>query len=249
MKPPPLPLRQGPLIMEVIGVAGSGKSSLAAALVEGHEDWILEGPLQMRNTRHLRRAMHGVARLGRITAVNLSRRRLLSWRESKYVLYVMEWSRHLRSMPTQDSRVIVLDQGPVYVLARFGTADVPIAGCEPASEWWRGITANWADTLDVVIALEAPDSVLWERVTTRDRSHEALDRGRSAWSTFAESYRRSFATVLAAMERPDGPQILRYDTSRMSTDEIARHVTESVGAVWSHGERSLGAADDGGDAG
>ena len=119
----------------------------------------------------------------------------------------------------------------------------------PATNSADGIWLPGEERAGVVIALDAPDSVLWERVTTRDRSHEALDRGRSAWSAFAESYRRSFATVLAAMERPDGPQILRYDTSRMSTDEIARHVAESVGAVWSHGERSLGAADDGGDAG
>lgn len=221
--------RPEPLIIEIVGVAGSGKTSLARALSEGHDGWRLDGPLQMRNRRHLAVAARSTPRLGRIAAANLSQRRRLTWKESKYLLYVMEWQRHLSSTPAADHDVIMLDQGPVYVLTRFGTSVVPIAGCEPGSEWWRGRVGEWAYVLDAVIALDAPDPVLWERITARCRSHEALQRGPSAWSDFADSYRRSFATVLAAMESPGGPRVIRYDTNTMSTAQVAEDVADRLG--------------------
>ena len=170
-----LPLRpphSRPLIIEIVGVAGSGKSSLATAVVDVHEGWQIEGPLEMRNVRHLRHAAHSAPRLGRIMTANLSQQRRLTWKESKYLLYVMEWNRYLSSTPTRERKAVVLDQGPVYVLTRFGTADVPIVGCEPGSRWWRDNTARWADALDIVVALDAPDSVLCNRVASRNRSHE-----------------------------------------------------------------------------
>jgi len=238
MSSAPRPQRTGPRVIEIIGVAGSGKSSLATALADAHEGWHIEGPLKMKNRRHLRHVAHGSPRFARIMTGNLSQRRRLTWKESKYLLYVMEWRRHLASNPGRKSGVIVLDQGPVYVLTRFGTADVPIVGCEPGDPWWNDTVASWADTLDAVVALDAPDPVLWERITSRTQSHEALDRSRSEWSTFADSYRRSFATVLNEMNGPGGPQILRYDTSTMSTVQIAVDVADRLAVGWGDGQEA-----------
>ncbi len=238
MNSAPRPHRTGPRVIEIIGVAGSGKSSLATALADAHEGWHIEGPLEVKNKHHLRRVAHGGSRLVRIMTGNLSQGRRLTWKESKYLLYVMEWPRHLASIPERESEVILLDQGPVYVLTRFGTADVPIVGCEPGDRWWNDTVASWADTLDAVVALDAPDPVLWERITSRAQSHEALDRGRSEWSTFAESYRRSFATVLNETDGPDGPLILRYDTNTMSTDQIAADVADRLAVGWGDGQEA-----------
>lgn len=238
MNSAPRPHRTGPRVIEIIGVAGSGKSSLATSIAESHEGWRIEGPLEVKNKHHLRHVAHGGPRLTRIMTRNLSQGRRLTWKESKYLLYVIEWRRRLASIPGWKSDVIVLDQGPVYVLTRFGTAEAPIVGCEPGDPWWNDIVTSWADTLDAVVALDAPDSVLWKRITSRAQSHEALDRGRSEWSTFAEDYRRSFATVLDEMDGPGGPQILRYDTSTMSTVQITADVVDKLAVGWRDGQEA-----------
>ena len=63
----------------------------------------------------------------------------------------MEWSRWLATAPAHSSGVTVLDQGPVYALARLGLLTPPLRGTEPSSAWWGDMTAHWAGALDAIV--------------------------------------------------------------------------------------------------
>ena len=60
----------------------------------------------------------------------------------------------------------------------------------------------------------------------------------AALTDFADGYRRSFTTVLAAMEGSDGPQVIRYDTSTMSTVQIAADVADKLAVGWCDGQEA-----------
>jgi hypothetical protein len=182
----------------------------------------------MREPGHFLLVAHGIPRLAWLLKRSFAMRRTPSWTELKLVIYLMEWSRRLARTRGHDSKATIMDQGPVYALARLGHVDPPVAGTEPHGDWWTAMVDTWAECLDAVIWLDAPNDVLWERVNTRSQAHEIKDTSQGAAMTFVDRYRASYERVLSAMERPGGPLVLRYDTSRLSPEDIGADAIEQL---------------------
>lgn len=216
------------LALEIAGVAGSGKSTLARAVCADSPDRRLDGPLRLRNLRHLPYVTHSIPRLVPLLAHAARAQRWPTWTELKLIVYLMEWTRWLTRNPAYRTGVTVIDQGPVYGLARLGHADPPVAGTEPSSDWWASTTTSWAAALDAIIWVDAPNEVLWDRVNTRVQGHEIKGESRAAGMAFIDSYRASYEHVLLSMAGPTGPAVLRYDTSTQSAQEIASDVLKRL---------------------
>jgi hypothetical protein len=52
-------------------------------------------------------------------------------------------------------------------LLRHGLSNLP----DIASKWWEHVCSDWANLLDMVICLDAPDAILLQRNRTREKSH------------------------------------------------------------------------------
>lgn len=208
------------LAVEIAGVAGAGKSTLASLLTE-RGFGVLDDTLRVREPRHLgmiTRSVWGIAGLSRQW---IATRRLPNWTELKLIIYLMEWDKRLTPTKNPEATVMLLDQGPVYALARLGHIRPMIAGTEPHGDWWSARIDAWADCLDVVIWLDAPNDTLRGRVNTRSQEHQIKGAPGAEASDYVERYRASYEQVLAAIERPGGPLVLRYDTGRLRAAEIA----------------------------
>lgn len=222
------PAQAQPAVVEIAGVAGSGKSTLARVMCVNRGFGSLDDTLRMREPCHLRLVAHSVPRVAWLLKGSVATRRTPSWTELKLVIYLMEWNRRLARTRGHHSKATIMDQGPLYALARLGHLDPPVAGTEPRGDWWTATVGTWANSLDAVIWLDAPNDVLWQRVNTRAQAHAIKGTSPEAAMTYVDRYRVSYERVLSAMDRPGGPLVLRYDTSRLSPEEIGSDAIEQL---------------------
>lgn len=215
-------------IIEIAGVAGSGKSTLASTLCGTRNLGVLDDTLRMRDPRHVLLAAHSLPRLAGLFTGWIAGPGRPTWTELKLVIYLQEWRRYVSRRSRPASKILVMDQGPVYALARLGCLEPQITGTEPHGRWWASTSEAWSKRIDAVLWLDAPNDVLLQRVNARAQAHQIKGQSDRVGLDFLDRYRASYDSVLAAFEGASGPRLLRYDTSSMSADEIASDAIERL---------------------
>ena len=82
-------------MVEIVGVAGAGKSTLSRAICQ-HDRACQLGPfLDVGRLAHTPYVLHSLIGLIPLVIAGLSRQPRMSWREIKLVIYVSEWRRYL----------------------------------------------------------------------------------------------------------------------------------------------------------
>jgi hypothetical protein len=210
-------------LVELMGPAGAGKSTVFQSLL-ARDPTILKTPTVWRK------------RYAAIVAVNfvgvvatLIRHGVIKpeggTEQLGVMMYVQALPRVLRQLGSAGNSAIVFDQGPLFLLTRHDFMD------EPLVTWWNRMLDTWAPLLDMVVRLDAPDTLLRERINTREKSHALKGAGdRSALDVLRRSrqvYERALEAVAA---RPGGPMILRFDTSTRCADEIADAILSAIHA-------------------
>lgn len=217
----PAPL-SGDERVEILGVAGAGKSTLATRLARGAGVTTADF-IHTRRPSHLLQVVRGIPRLLPILATGLTRSPRMSWREWKLLVYVTRWRSFLERR-TPPGTVLLFDQGPLYALVRL-EAEGRSFTTRPAFERWRDeMVEGWANELSAVIFLDAPDAVLWDRINERAQDHKTKGEEAKAGFRFLARYRRSFEDILGRIEELDGPSVFRFDTSSSSESQIAEKV-------------------------
>lgn len=224
----PAPVGRGPATLsggervEILGVAGAGKSTLAARLA-GAAGVEMADFIHTRRPSHLLQVVRGIPRLLPILAAGLTRPPRMSWPEWKLLVYVTRW-RSFLGRRTPPGTVLLFDQGPLYALVRLEAEGKPFTTRPAFERWGDEMVEGWADELSAVIFLDAPDTVLWDRINERPQDHKTKGEEAKAGLRFLGRYRRSFEDVLRRMEELGGPRIFRFDTSSMTAPQIAEKV-------------------------
>lgn len=216
-------------VVEIVGACGSGKSTLTRALTDRDPAHQLEEFLQFKKLEHLKLSLRSLPGLAKLLVGALRARRLPDLTELKLVIYLMVWHRRVRRRPTSGTRLLIIDQGPVYALATLRRTSPPVPGTEPDGRWWKSMVAHWASSLDAVVWLDAPDDVLWERVQSRSETHEIKGQPKESGIDYIRAYRASFESTLDEFEDLGGPAILRFDTSRCTPDRMLPEILERMG--------------------
>lgn len=206
-------------IVEIVGVAGSGKSTLTRELRAEHGCHVADS-LHTRIPAHWPYVAHGIPGLLPLVAASARDRPLPSWDELKYVLYVAEWHRFLRDRAGTRG-TILLDQGPTFGLARLLWGRSPFTRSARFESWLRRMAERWALELDAIVVLDAPDETLLARINTRGQKHDAKGAPVGKGLELIERHRDAYARVLSLSEALRRPRLLRYDTARMPPAEIA----------------------------
>jgi shikimate kinase len=207
--------------IEVVAVAGAGKSTLSRTLGERYSDCRTAEPFSARAPGHWPRLAHSLPRLVPLLARTTWSRPSLSWDEFKAVIYVSEWDRLLRTRARYRSGLTVLDQGPIFSLARLLWGGKPVTRSRSFRAWLERMLECWSAELDAIVWLDAPDPILLDRIRHRDQRHEARDKPTPEALELIASHREAYRQLLARIERLGRPQILRFDTSCTSPSEIA----------------------------
>ena len=211
-----------PLVAEVIGPAGAGKTTLLRALSQ-REKRIVPGirlpkrvsiPVLIRDTitfspTFLRHYRHS---------------RWFAWGETRSMVYVRGWHQVLKHYVRGNDSVTVLDQGPIYRLALLREFGPEFTNSDVYNNWWNSMPNQWAATLHLVIWLDAPDAVLFQRLNSRTEEHRIKGQPEQDAYRFFGRYRTSYQQVIERMKASDGPRLLSVDTHQTPVDEIVDRV-------------------------
>jgi len=209
-----------PLIVELVGPAGAGKTTLSRVLSQRDEKILTAAEIELRKIEHIPIFVANVPFLLSIIFSRSRSGRSFTWEELKYIVYLRGWSRLIRQQALNNGTVILLDHGPVFKLATlnaFGPERLKSKGFE---DWWRNMLYQWAYTLDMVIWLDAPDTILMERINNRDQRHAVKEKSEQEVANFLACYRSSYEQILTKLIANGRPRLLQFDTNQASLEQI-----------------------------
>ena len=227
-----------PLIVELMGLAGAGKTSTAADL---HQlgGGIARGDFP--DVHKLRSAQFFVVNGIVLTPLLLRLRRenglRLTRRQAAWMMILTGWPALLQRAPSNDTSVIIVDQGALYMLAELRSYGPECLKGRTAAEWWVTMYCRWARTLDLVIWLDAPDAILMQRIRKRHCGHWAEDKPDDQVVQFLSRFRAGYEHVIGEMAANNGELlVVRIDTACAPKDEVVAQVLSLCG-LQANGQR------------
>lgn len=228
--------------IELVGPAGAGKTTLVASLAQ--LGFRCRPPAPIPTSAYLRHALSNL--VAHVPAMARARTPT-GWPELRSAVYLSAWLDELSLREDEVSlreeelspapplaegggEVVVYDHGPLYRIATLGWFGRP-----PCQAEWRGQRGEraarlWADALDLVVLLDAPDDVLIERIERRDQDHLVKGRPETEARAFLARYRSAFDEIVARFDPATGPTVLHLDT-RTPPHQLARAVANALSKV------------------
>jgi len=209
-----------PLVVELIGPAGAGKTTLARALSQRDEKILVAADIQLRKMEHILFFIGHAPFLLPVFVRRFRYGRGFTWEEIKAMVYLEAWPHVLKQEATHSARIILLDHGPIFKLATLNAFGPERLKCQGFEQWWDDMFKQWALTLDMVIWLDAADTNLVERINTRSQRHLVKGQSEQEATKFLARYRTSYEQVMEKLRSHGGPKLLQFDTSQTSIDQI-----------------------------
>jgi hypothetical protein len=216
----------GPLIVELLGPGGAGKSTVLAQLHRSDPAirvdlgvWTLPRPLLA-----LGAAERAPTLLQLFRAAGAP-----PWDEAKYVIKLRALEHQVRLERRSRHSAIVFDEGPVFALSWLRADAHHSATNGGLRAWWPGALATWAAAVDLVAYIDAPNPVLAQRIRTRAHSHPLKHSADADLFAFLDRYRAAYGRVLDDLAALSGPAVLSYRSDRQGTAEIAERLLTALG--------------------
>lgn len=219
-------------VIELVGLAGAGKSTIARTLARSSSRVVVGKEPYFRRASDIPYLAWGaLALLPTFLRLNSgtggggwSRKQNLIW-----MVTLLAWQQRLRHSTPRGERLVVLDQGPVYLLMMLHLLG-PEALRGPDFEiWWSGVCGECSELLDTVIWLDAADASLVERIRARDRWHGVKEKSDNDAFEYFERCRSSFRHVLLSVSNNGHPRVLELDTTHTGVDEIVERLLLEYG--------------------
>lgn len=210
-----------PLIVELVGPAGAGKSTLSRTISQRNKNILIGPDIQLRKMEHIPIFMKNIPFMMPLYFHRDPSKRGVTWEELKYIAYLRGWPHLLRQQAASQGNVILLDHGPVFRLAtllEFGPRHLRNVAFET---WWNQLYRQWALMLDMIIWLDSSDPILVDRINQRNQRHEMKGKGISDTQPFLTRYRMSYLRTLDKMKMYKEPTLLHFNTDQASVEQIA----------------------------
>ena len=148
-------------VVEIIGPAGAGKTSLYTSLDE------FPAHIRLSNFPDVHKiadapffVRYGLQLLPSLARYSRPDSRPFSRREFAWMSIMVGWPTLLQKQIRTCPLVIILDQGPVYLLAEMREFGPDFIRAPKAEKFWQEVFTRWAQTLDMIVWLDAADAVL-----------------------------------------------------------------------------------------
>jgi broad-specificity NMP kinase len=215
------------MIVELVGPAGAGKTTLARVLRQYDEHVSMAAEIELRKVEQIPLFLASLPFLLSLILGRPGRR--FTWEEVKYLVYLRAWPDLLRRQASNGDKVIPVDHGPVFKMATLNAFGPEGLRGRDYERWWSKLFDRWAETLDLVIWLDAPDPILMERINTRGQSHVVKERSALEVFRFLDCYRSSYQYILARLAEDGGPAMIQFDTNQASDKQIADRLLAACG--------------------
>ena len=210
------------LVVELLGAAGSGKTTIARLLSRRHEE------ISLGVSTRFADCLPFFARDGHLLVPFLHREywnsRLFRWYEARCMVRLSAWRRRLLRDERSEDRVVLLDHGPLFKLVRLREYGPEFVNSPVYQNWWERIYQQWVATLDLVVWLDAPDDVLVERIRGRSTDHRMKEKSPDEAFEFLSHYRACYQRIVDQCEAQRKPAVLYCDTHSESLDQTVDRI-------------------------
>jgi len=210
-----------PIVVELVGPAGVGKSALAERLLARH-DVVRASVWNLPRALLLESVVRSVPQLLRLCIVTRS----LPYEELKQIVRLNALRLFVRRR-VAGARVVVLDEGPVFALSWLRVFGHPRLQNGRAEPWWRATYAVWAVLLDRLVLLDAPEPVLTSRIRGRHKPADVFRQmADGEIRDLVARYRIAFERVLGGLARAGGPPPVMLATTETTPGRLGDAVLE-----------------------
>lgn len=212
------------MIVEIAGMAGAGKSTVALALPQ--RDPAIRSDFRLR-WRYVLPAFY--ARVVLTLPAYLSRYRSkgqVLWPALRQMVY-LEKLHHVLSK-SDGATVLLLDQGPVFWLAYLYAFGFEGIRDQSLALWWTRMIADWASVLDVIFWVDAQDAVLLERIRNRSKWHRVQDMSEQEARELLARYREAYRQVISGLTSDGGPRVHCFFTDQEPLDQIVDKILNEL---------------------
>jgi thymidylate kinase len=225
-------------IVELAGLAGAGKSTVAEALKQYSDLVLIERPPYFRSINEIpffaRNTLLLLPTLLHLSPAEKGRR-WLTGHEIAWMAILLGWHHRLKRRSANSGRIVVLDQGPVFTLMMLHLFGPETLKSSRAREWWTRTCEQWAATLDLVVWLDATNATLVARIRARDIWHGVKEKSDTEAFEYLEGYRESFGRVLSSLTASNHDlRVLEFDTGQESLGRVLDKLLLEVGLKASH---------------
>jgi adenylate kinase family enzyme len=209
-------------VVEIVGPAGVGKTTLSQALNCHTESIRLEN---FPNVRKVVDApffiLNGLQLIPSLLRLYQPNSRQLTRREFAWMTILNGWSALLRRESNDGNKIIILDQGPIYLLAEMRLFGPEYLRQKSAERLWQGLYGCWGATLHMVVWLDAADDVLLNRIRNRQQEHIVKTRPATVAYEFLDRYRTEYEFILSILRAQEtGLKVLQFDTGQQQPQDI-----------------------------
>jgi len=208
--------KKTPLIIELIGPAGVGKTTILKSLCDKDR--------QITTGIHVGKIMFVIFLI--INSIllmpayifQLKRNRWFGWKEIRAMVYLKAWYFIIHHQIGKN-KVVIMDHGPIFRLAFLDEFGPDFDHNSYYMKWWNNVLDAWNSTLDVIIWLDAPNDILLKRIQSRNRWHEIKEESTDTVYEYLNRYRKSCKKIISKLN--DDLKVPEFNTQKESPDQIS----------------------------
>ncbi len=208
-------------VVEIIGLCGAGKSTLAALLnvkksgsKAGLTIWGLPKRLLLKSSF--------------TTLPSLVKNRLYKKLSSEEIKQIVRINAFTEFVKRQDysSGTFFFDEGAIFAISklRVDSQNDPIL----QEEWEAKSLNHWKELVKTIIWLDSADEVLIQRIRQRNKSHRMKDKSDDEIVEFLSRYREAYEIVIKKFTENNAVNILKFDTAERNLKDIADEISFKI---------------------
>ena len=221
-----------PQILEIVGLAGSGKKTILRSLTQRNERY-RQSQFIFNTIEYIPSLLDIAPLLLRIRLLKFRDKnsRRLAWHEIKFLLYLRTVLITLQRK-TSHNELIVLNHNIVFIITSLHAFVLDAIKNRDLEKWWDNMLRETALLLDMVICLDAPDEVLLDRINKRKTWHRIKGLSEKEAQELLSSYRTSYEYVISRLIAINGRlKVIRFNTHEDSLEQIV----DKIIAVFNRG--------------
>lgn len=218
------------LIIELIGLAGVGKSTLSRNLRINFPTTIQEFPPSTWKLSCAPFYIKNVLSLTPIiTGFTLQNFKGFTRREIAFMALLNGWDEVLRKKTENSDKVIIIDQGAISCMAYLQVRSPYYFQNSNTQKWWLKMYDHWAQTIDMIVWLSAPNSTLIHRIKTRNQVHGLQNISEQNGEATLKRYYLAYESIIKILSMSNKNfHVLMVDSEKNSPEDVVKIVTSEI---------------------